>query len=169
MAGDKYIYNNAGVKTERALLQTSAGAGSAGKGVALNASGKIDDTMLPTVETVTLPSSENLADGDWVNIWDDGGTISVRKADASGGVGKKVDGYVKAAVTSPDNAVVYKGGVNDHESGLTAGAVHYLSATPGAATDTAPSTAAHIVQVLGKASSATEMIADIEESPLVLA
>lgn len=169
MAGDKYLYLNGGVVTERALVQTSAGAGNAGDGVALNASGKIDDTMLPTVETITLPSSENLAAGDYVNIWDDAATIKVRKADASGGVGKKADGYVKAAVTSPADATVYKGGTNDEDSGLTPGSVHYLSATPGAATDTAPSTAAHIVQVLGKAASATEMVVDIQESPIVLA
>lgn len=169
MAGDKYLFNNSGVVTERALTQTSAGAGNAGDGVALNSSGKIDDTMLPTIETVTLPSSEDLADGDYVNIWDDGGTISVRKADASGGIGKKADGYVKSAVTAPADAVVYKGGINDHDSGLTAGVVHYLSATPGAATTTAPSTATHIVQVLGKASSTTALIVDIQESPIVLA
>lgn len=169
MAGDKYLYNNGGVVTERALVQTSAGAANAGDGVALNASGKIDDTMLSTVDTVTLPTSEDISDGDWVNVWDDGGTISLRKADASGGIGKKADGYVKTGVTAPANAVMYKGGVNDADSGLTAGAVHYLSATPGAATATAPSTAAYIVQVLGKASTTTEMIVDIQESPIVLA
>ena len=166
---DKYLFLNGGTVTQKELNQTSAGAPDAGKGVALNASGKIDDTMLPTVDSITLPASEDLDAGDYVNIWDDAGTIKVRKADASGGVGKKADGYVKASVVAPANAVIYKNGVNDEDAGLTPGTVHYLSATPGAATDTAPSTATHIVQVLGKAKAATEMSVDVQESPIVLA
>lgn len=164
---DKYLYLNGGVPTQRELSQTSAGAGDAGKGVALNSSGKIDDTMLPTVETQVVPASENLAAGDYVNLWDDSSTLKARKADASGGVAKKADGYVKAAVTAPASATVYKGGENDQDSGLTLGLTHYLSATPGAATATAPTTTGHIVQVLGKAVSATEMMVDIQESPYV--
>jgi|CXWL01.1.fsa_nt_gi hypothetical protein len=157
MAGDKFLFLNSGIVTEKALNQTSAGAGDAGKGVALNSAGLIDDTMLPTVETVVAPSTENLAAGDWVNIYDNAAVLSVRKADASGGVGKRAHGFVKAAVTSPANATVYTSGTNSNDSGLTIGVTHYLSATPGAATATPPSTAAHIVQELGLALSATSM------------
>lgn len=164
MAGDKYLYLNSGIVTEKALNQTSAGLGDAGKGVALNASGLIDDTMLPTVETITAPASENLSAGDWVNVFDSSGTLKVRKADASGGVGKRCHGFVKAAVTAPADAVVYTDGNNANDSGLTLGSTHYLSATPGAATPTPPSIAAHIVQELGLATSTTNMLTRIGET-----
>jgi len=43
---DKFLYNNAGVPTEREAAATSAGAGDAGKIPALNASGILDDTIV---------------------------------------------------------------------------------------------------------------------------
>ena len=47
MPAFKYLANNAGVTTEIQAKDASAGAGDAGKAVALNASGLIDPTMLP--------------------------------------------------------------------------------------------------------------------------
>lgn len=137
---------------------TSAGAGDAGKLIALDAGGKIDSTLLPSgvgPETTSIVSSENLAAGDWVNVWNDGGTPKVRKADATT-VGKEANGFVLAGVTAPAAAAVYTDGINNQVSGLTAG-YYWLSTTPGAETATAPSAAGNIVQILGRALSATEV------------
>jgi hypothetical protein len=44
MAGNKYLKNASGVVTEEASIQTSAGAGDAGKIPALDSAGKLDST-----------------------------------------------------------------------------------------------------------------------------
>ncbi len=168
MAGDKFLYNNAGQVTEKASIQSSAGAGDAGKIPALDSNGRLDTSMMPAgfgAETQTIPSFENLAAGDFVNIFSDSGTTKVRKADASGGNAKKADGFVLASVTAPANATVYYGNINNQLSGMTKGEIQYLSgSTPGARTETAPSTAAYIVQRLGKAISATEALVEIQDT-----
>ena len=120
MAGDKYIKNSGGTLTEQAAIQSSAGAGDAGKLVALDAAGLLAQSMMPTgigPDTKDIPTSENLAAGDYVNIWDDTGTAKVRKADGSS-IGKEAHGFVLAAVTSPANAAVYFEGKNNQLSGL---------------------------------------------------
>lgn len=151
-----------GVQTEVEANVTSAGGADSGKLVALDAGGKLDVTVMPTsvaAEVIVLASSENLAAGDLVNIWNDAATPKVRKADATV-AGKEADGFVLAAVTSPADATVYlPGQENDQASGLTGGNVLYLSeATAGLATPTAPSTSANVVQRVGKAFSATQYI-----------
>lgn len=171
MAGNKYISNSSGQMTEVAANQSSAGAGDAGKIVALDSAGRLDSSMMPAgfgAETQSIEAGENLSAGNFVNIYDDSGTTKVRKADASGGNAKKADGYVLAGVTSGQTATVYYGNVNNQLSGMTKGAIQYLSGTAGGRTETAPSTAAHIVQRLGKAISATEMLVEIQDT-IVLA
>jgi len=172
MAGNKYLKNSSGQITEEAAIQTSAGAGDAGKIPALDSSGRLDTSMMPSgvgAETQTIVAYEDLAAGDFVNVFNDGGTTKVRKADASGGNAKKADGFVLATVLTGANATVYYGNINNQLSGMTKGAVQYLSgSTPGARTETAPSTAAYIVQRLGKAVSATEMIVEVQDT-IVLA
>ena len=166
---DKYIYNNGGVLTEREGLQSSAGAGDAGKIPALDASGRIDNSMMPVgigADTATIASSENLSAGDFVNVWNDGGTAKVRKADATS-AGKHAHGFVLAAVTSPANATVYFEGTNTGVSGLTPGD-QYLATTAGGATATAPSSAGNVVQKLGVATSATSLNFEPQQ-PIVLA
>lgn len=168
MAGDKYLKNSSGQITEQAAVQSSAGAGDAGKIGALDSSGRWDSSMMPAgfgAETQSIVAYEDLAAGDFVNIFLDSGTTKVRKADASGGNAKKADGYVLAAHLTGASATVYYGNVNNQLSGMTKGAIQYLSGgTPGARTETAPSTAAHIIQRLGKAISATEMIVEIQDT-----
>ena len=99
MPAFKYLSNAAGVTTEIQAKDASAGAGDAGKAVALNASGLIDPTMLPGADVDIIEASENLAAGDLVNVHDSTGP-KVRKADAAGGMAKRADGYVLASVTS---------------------------------------------------------------------
>ena len=161
-----------GIITEIEAIITSAGAGDSGKVIAADASGKLDSSFLPTgvgAETKAIASSENLAAGDFVNIWDDSGTPKARKADASGGVAKRAHGFVLSAVTSPANATVYMEGINTQCSGLTGGTNYFLSgASAGLPTATAPSTTAYIVQPIGVALSATE-ISFAPQQPIVLA
>lgn len=154
---DKYIFNNAGNLKEKEGLVTSAGAGDAGKIVALDAAGKLDTTLMPTgvgPQTASIVSSENLSAGDLVNVWDDSGTPKVRKADATA-VGKQADGFVLAGVTAPAAATVYFNGTLTGLAGMTGGARQYLSTTPGARTATAPSSAGNVVQYIGKAISSS--------------
>lgn len=160
-----------GVLTQVEAIVTSAGAGDSGKMPALDTAGKLDVSFMPNgiaADTKILASSENLAAGDLVNVWDDSGTAKARKADASGGVAKRAHGFVLSAVTSPANATVYMEGTITGLSGLTRGAQYYLSGTAGAATATAPSTATHIVQEVGVAISATEISFEPQQ-PVVLA
>ena len=158
MPGNKYLANNAGMPTEVASVNSSAGAGDANKIVSLDAAGKLDVTMMPTgigADTATVLASEALAAGDLVNIWNNTGTANVRKADASA-VGKEAHGFVLSAVSSAANATVYFEGNNTAVTGRTPGR-QYLSTTPGSSTTTAPSAAGNVVQIVGFCSSATQL------------
>lgn len=159
MAGNKYIALNVdGSKTEVAASQSSAGAGDAGKIVALDSGGKLDNSLMPTgigAETKSITASEALAAGDWVNIYNATGTSKCRKADASSG--KRAHGFVLAAVNQDATATVYMAGINNQLTSLTADSMYFLSATPGAGTVTAPTTAGYLVQELGISLSTTEV------------
>lgn len=169
---EKYIeWDASGSRYKQREAQvTSAGVGDAGKVVGLDSGGKLDVTLLPTgvgPAVFAVAASENLAVGDFVNLYNNGGTINARKADANNN--RKAHGYVLDAVTSPANATVYYGDVNNQVSGLTVGAEYFLSETAGEVVTPAPTTAGSLVQRLGVAKSATELVVDIEETPLELA
>jgi len=148
-----------GLPKEKELVVVSAGAGSAGTGVALDSNGKIDASVLPSgvgADTESIPAFENLAAGDFVNLFSDAGTTKVRKADAANA--RQADGFVLASVTAPASATVYRRGLNNQATGLTPGVVHFLSATvPGGEQTTAPTTAGHLCQRLGTALNATSI------------
>lgn len=136
---------------------TSAGAGDSGKLVALDAAGRIDSTMMPTgigADTVSITTSEALAAGELVNIWDSSGA-KARKADATS-LGKDAHGFVLSAVGSGASATVYFEGTVTGLSGLTPGK-QFLSTTPGVASAIPPSGSGNVVQVVGFAVSATAM------------
>lgn len=160
MAGNKYIANNAGKLKEVSSIQSSAGAGDAGKIPALDSTGLLDISMMPVgvgAETVVVASSENLLAGDFVNLYSNAGTANARKADATSNV-KPAHGFVLANVTSPASATVYLiSNKNTAITGLTVGSDYYLSTTPGTVTTTAPSAASNIVQFLGRAITATSL------------
>jgi hypothetical protein len=169
MPGDKYLYNNAGTVTEKAAVQSSAGAGDAGKIPALDSTGRIDNSMMPTgigADTATITASEALAAGDLVNVWNSTGA-KVRKADASV-AGKEAHGFVLAAVSSGASATVYFEGTDTQVTGLTPGVQYLSAATPGAATATAPSAAGNVVQRVGFATAATALNFQ-SQPPVVLA
>ena len=159
---DKYLKLNAGVPTETEATISSAGAGDAGKIPALDGAGKLDSTMMPTgigADTSSVVSSENLAAGDFVNIYDDAGTPKVRKADATT-AGKEAHGFVLAGVTAPAAATVYFEGSNDQVAGATAGKV-FLATTAGGFVGTAPSASGNVVQQIGVATSATSINVEV--------
>lgn len=135
----------------------NSGTGDANKLVARGSDGKIDPSDMPlgvTPEVLNVVASEALASGAAVQLWNSSGVLKVRNADASNG--KPADGFVPAAVSSGGTAAVYFEGMNAALSGRTFGAVQYLSATtPGAWTETEPTGAGNLKQILGKATSAT--------------
>lgn len=161
MATKKYLALIAGIYKEVVGLVVSAGVADAGKFVATGDDGKLDNSLFPTgigAETKVIEASENLSAGDFVNVYDDGSTASVRKADASGAnAGKVADGFVLEAVVSGANATVYGAGINNQCTGLTVGPQFLSAATPGAAVSAPPATSGSTVQRIGVALSATEI------------
>jgi hypothetical protein len=152
----KYITQTGGQLTE-VQAATAGGAPDAGKIPELDGAGRLAMGMMPTgigADTAVLPASEALAAGDLVNIWNDATVARVRKADAA--TNKPAHGFVIAAVTSGASATVYFEGQNAQLTGMTPGPV-FLSATPGRATSTVPTTATHLVQPVGVALSATTL------------
>lgn len=168
MAGNKYLSNNAGAITEVAAIQTSAGAGDAGKIPAVDSSGRFDTSFMPTgiaADTAAITASEALAAGDLVNVWNSTGA-KVRKADATTS-GKEAHGYVLASVSSSGTATVYFEGTNSQVTSLTPG-VQYLSTTAGLSTSTAPSASGNVVQRVGFATAAAALNFQ-SQPPIVLA
>lgn len=168
MAGDKYIIQSSGTLTEKQSPQTSAGSGDVGKLPALDASGRLDVTFMPTgigADTATITASEALAAGDLVNVWNSTGA-KVRKADATT-AGKEAHGFVIASVISSGSATVYFEGTNASVTGLTPG-VQYLSTTAGTASSTPPSGSGNVVQRVGFATAAAALNFDAG-TPIVLA
>lgn len=152
-------YLNGRIRRMTALI-ASTGVADANKIVATGADGRLDESLMPVgigADLAMLPASEALAGGDFVNIWNDGGVPSVRKADAAT-EGKEAVGFVLDSFASGATASVYFEGRNTSLVGLTPGSRYYLSATtPGAVTTTPPNSAGNVVQFLGQAFSATEL------------
>lgn len=171
MANDgKFLNLEGGVPKQETAIGTSGGAVDGGKIVRTDASGKLDPTLFPTgiaPETRTMTASEALAAGDLVNIWNASGP-KMRKADATV-AGKEAHGFVLAAVAPGATGTVYpEENVISGLSGLIPGAKQFLSTTAGARTETAPSAAGNVAQVIGVALSTTEILFRPRE-PIVLA
>lgn len=154
-----------GKLTQVEATVVSAGAGDAGEIVALDSSGKIDVSVLPTgvgPNVKVILASENIGAGKYVNIYDNTGTENVRLADNSNS--REAHGFLLDAVTSGNNATVYFEGTNNDLSGLTPGARQFLG-TAGGVTATPPTFAggAQISQLVGTAISATEIDTDIAD------
>jgi hypothetical protein len=166
---NKYIAMVAGLLTEVAALVTSAGAGDAGKIVALDSSGKLDTSVMPTgvgADTQAIATSESLAAGDLVNVFNSTGA-KVRKADSSVS-GKEAHGFVLSVFTHPTTATVYFEGSNTQVTGLTPGVQYLDPANPGKSTNTAPTTAGQVVQRVGFATAAAVLNFQ-SEVPVLLA
>lgn len=154
---DKYLATVGGHTVQKEATATSAGAADAGKIVALDANGKLPNSMLTIgAESKSVEASETLAAGDIVNVYDDSGTAKVRKADATT-AGKQAVGFVLDSVTSGQSIEVHFEGQCTNLTGLTPGATVWLSTTAGEVTETAPSASGNVVQIVGIAVSATEI------------
>lgn len=161
---EKYLARVAGKTKQRELAVVSTGASDAGRGVALDSTGRLDSTVMPVgvgANTQSMPASEALGAGTFVNLWGDSGVLKARLADNSNG--RQADGYVLEAVASAGTAAVYPlDAMNSALSGLTAGTDYWLGtaggviATPLVETDVA--NVNKISQYLGKAKSATELL-----------
>jgi hypothetical protein len=152
---DKYIDLGSNGLQRKEATATSAGAGDAGKIVALNGSGQIDETMLPSSTSVTMTCSEDITDGQLINIHDSGGA-KVRKA-SNASFATRAMGYATSTNTTGNSVtVVLRQGLSASQSGLTIGTKYYLG-TAGAITDTAPTSAGTIVQEVGEGKSTTEL------------
>lgn len=149
-----------------AAVVVSTGASNDGDIVALDASGKLDASVMPAgfgQNVVTATATEALSANDLVNIYDVSGTPSVRKADATI-EGKEAHGFVKASVANAATATIYiSGNVITGLTGLTTGTRQFLSTTAGARTATAPSAVGNVVQMVGVAASATTILFEPEE------
>ena len=155
---EKFVQLVGGIPTEKEGLTTSTGAASAGRVVALNSQGDIDQSMLPpgvAPDIATLVCAEAVTAGDFVNVFNDAGTPKVRRADATT-AGKHAHGFVLEDADLDATAAVYFEAVNNMVTGHVAGDV-FLDTTPGAATATPPNGSGNIVQRLGVASSATSI------------
>lgn len=194
MAVPRFLANIAGRIKMVAAIVTSAGAGDADKLPATNASGVLDPSLInaattgankvvlllgtglldPSImpsgigaDTSSVVASEILAAGDLVNIWDNAAVANVRKADATV-EGKEVHGFVLSGFSAAASALVYHESKLTGLTGMTPGARQYLSTTPGALTETAPSTTANVVQCVGTAISATTLSFEAQE-PITVA
>lgn len=148
---------------------TSAGAGDANKLPALDSSGRLDSSFMPVgigADTAAIATSESLAAGDLVNVWNNASTAAVRKADATV-AGKEAHGFVLSAFSHPTTATVHFEGSDTAVTGLTPGK-QFLSTSAGTATTTAPSGSGNVVQIVGFATSATSLNFQ-STTPIVLA
>lgn len=133
------------------------GSANAGDIVALNSSGVLDATMMPSgtgVDAVTATASVAISAGNFVNLYNNAGVLSMKLADCSTGL--QADGYVLAAVASGSTGTVYLNNQNTAQTGLTPGTIYFLS-TAGGISATPPTTAGYLNQVVGKSVSATSL------------
>lgn len=156
---DKPLQLINGVPTEVEGKVVSAGAGDAGRIPALGSDGRLDPSTMPAGFNAdvdaAIPASENLLAGDFVNLWNDVGTLKARKADSSND--RPASHFTLTAVTAPANATLYRiSELNTAVAGLTPGTVYYLG-TGGAVTATVPTGAGAIVQRIGRAKAATAL------------
>ncbi len=141
-----------------AATVVSLGSASAGDLVALDDNGKLDPSVLPSSggsSATTATSSESLNAGDYVNLYNNSGTLTVRKALAQDTT-KPVMGFVRQSYSSGATASIYADGDNDAIplgtfAASDIGKMLFLSpTTAGAVTTTPPSTAGQLIQPLGR-------------------
>ena len=166
MTAQRFLTRAGGKTKQMQGKAASTGAPDAGALVALDDTGRLDQSVMPLgigVQVDILPASEALDAGDFVNIFDDAGAAKVRKADNSNG--RAADGFVTTAVAVSADATVHPlDGVNAAMSALSPGKEYWLG-TAGDVTgtpldETDPANANKISQQLGKALSVTELRTD---------
>lgn len=165
---DKYVVLSGGKFSRNEATTVSTGVAEAGDIVALDSSGKLDPSVLPTgvgPDVSIIEAGEALTAGAYVNIYDDGGTRKVRLADNSNG--REAHGWVEAAFALGANATVFFEGPNSNAPAGTTGQRAYLG-TSGAAITTPldendPANDGKIHQLLGTYIDSTIINTDIDD------
>ena len=143
-------------------ILTSAGAADSGKIPALDATGKLDSSFLPTgigANSVVAVASEAIGAGKFVNLYSNAGALGMRLADNSNG--REAWGYVTAAVTSGASGTAYRlNTVNANLTGLTPGGSYWLGTAGGTIASPLDPVAdtGKLDQFIGIAKSATELV-----------
>lgn len=169
-ATSKYLYRDStsGLVQEAQPQSVSAGAGSANLLAQLNGSGVFDASFMPpgiVPDVFNANASGALTAGDLVYITS-GGLIARASAAVAG---NPAFGFTLLSVTTGNPAVAYFSGSDTAVAGLTVGARYYLDATtPGAITSTPVTGAGKLHQFVGYALSATRLLFDRAENPVVL-
>jgi hypothetical protein len=158
MSAKKYTYLDTTTirHTERSATQVSTGASNAGDIIALDETGHIDTSLLPSTggaSSDAIVATEAIAAGDWVNVYNNVGTRACRKAIAADAT-KPAAGFVTAAFSAGATASVYKVGDNTKVAltGFTVadiGARVFLSPTVGGGTIKTCPAAGNLLQPLG--------------------
>jgi len=151
-----------GIQRLVSAITSSVGIGDASKVIATNSTGKIDLSFFPAGIEVSLENivaSEALSSGDFVNIYDDGGTRKVRKASASASTPRMAGGFVTTGVALNASAEVYTLGENDQLSGLVPGTKYFLSDNTAGTIELTPDTltTGNLIQCVGYALSTTSL------------
>lgn len=146
------------------FLTTSSGSADAGKPIAAGADGRIHESFMPLgigAQTNEAVASEAIGAGKFVNFHDATGVFSMRLADNSNS--RPAHGFVTEAVAEAATGTAYPiDGVNAELSGLAV-AGHYWLGTAGGVIgtpldETDAANAGKVLQYLGQAKSATELI-----------
>jgi hypothetical protein len=144
----KYLSLIDGLITEVEAPSASIGVQDAGKIVALDESGRLDQTFMPVgigADTLTALAFEPLESGNFVYITQEG-TIAKASANANSAVG-----FILNGADIGQEVLVYFEGRNTSLSNLTIGSRYYLSETAGLATDVPVSGTGKKHQFLGNA------------------
>jgi hypothetical protein len=105
----------------------------------------------PASSGIVLPASEAIAAGDLVNVYVNTGVMTVQKADASDPA-KFCNGFSLTGIGNGLTGPIQFSGFNNKVTVSTGAPEVWLSdITPGAFTDTAPTTAGHLLQTVGTA------------------
>lgn len=155
---------------------TAGGGGSANLIPQLDGSGLIPVSMIPPEaldgvweESVVL--SETVAAGDLLNIYNNGGVLTARRAKASGPTPLQATAVAKTAGNSTDTIVAQIGvvAVTKTGHGFTLWEPLFLSTTAGAFQATPPNTSGQLVQTVGYAKTANLIVADTLKDAILLA
>lgn len=156
MAAKSYLSLIAGVRTLVAGVVVGGTATQDGALLALDANGRIDNSVLPVgigADTFTSTAGEALAAGDLCYVTAAG---TIMKAGA-GAAGTVCQGFVLASSANSASATIYFEGRNTSLTGLTAGTRYYLSETAGGVTATPVTGTGKRHQFIGRAVSATSL------------
>lgn len=107
--------------------------------------------------TANIVVSEDVTEGDLVNIWNSTGTVKARKASSS--LQYQAHGFVLANATASAVALVYFSGINDRVvTAMNIATTQYLTITAGKTGNAAPISAGNIVQEVGLAVASNVLI-----------